>query len=148
MIMNTANDRLVDDLTAFWTDPALEILKAVGLPAVSIDMELATWQTLTEVLRSELRWQRVFRLSTLLPLSTLMEQVLRTATLLVAEKFTPQAVSPEFENRVRSSVRDRRATAPERRLYAELIRQPALKAAFKPPTRTDYFPRLRVSALS
>lgn len=145
--MNTANDRLVDDLAAHWTDPALEILKAAGVPAISIDMELDTWRTLKEVLQSELRWQRAFRFSTLVSLGMLMEQVLRKATLSAAQKFAPQAVADDFENRIRRSVRDRRATVAERRLYAELVRQPALKAAFKPPTRTDYFPRLRVSAV-
>ncbi len=144
--MNTASSKLVDDLAAHWTDPALEILKAAGVSAVSIDMELETWRTLREILQAELRWQRAFRFSTLVSLGTVMEEVLRDTILAVAQKFAPQALSFAFDRRVQQSVRDRRATASERRLYAELVREPALKAAFKPPTRTDYFPRLRVSA--
>jgi len=147
--MNAANDitRLVDDLAGHWTEPALEILKAAGIHEVSVDMELEAWQTLKKVLQSELRWQRAFRFSTRVSLSTLMEQVLRRATLFVAQKFEPQSVSSEFENRIRRLVGDRRSTAVERGLFARMVPLPSLRAAFKPPSRTDYFPRLKVSAL-
>ena len=147
--MNTANDmtNLVEDLAAHWTDPALEILTAAGIHAVSVDMELETWQTLTKVLQSELRWQRAFRFSTLVSLGTLMEQVFRQATLSVAQRFEPQSVTSEFENRIRRLAGDRRSTAAERDLFARMVRLPAIKAAFKPPSRTDYFPHLKVSVL-
>ncbi len=145
-VVNNSNE-LVDDLAAHWTDAALDILKASGVPAISVAMELETWQALTKALQCEIRWQRAFRSSTLVSLGMLMEQVFRKATLAVARKFAPQVVSTGFEVRVRSSIRDRRATPAERWLYAELVRQPALKAAFKPPTRTDFVPRLRVSAM-
>ena len=147
--MNTANDmtNLVEDLAAHWTDPALEILRAVGVHDVSVDMELETWQTLKKVLQSELRWQRAFRFSTLVSLGTLMEQVFRQATLSVAQRFEPQSVTSEFENRIRRLAGDRRSTAAERDLFARMVRLPAIKAAFKPPSRTDYFPHLKVSAL-
>jgi hypothetical protein len=147
--MNTANDitNLAEDLAAHWTEPALEILKAAGFHEVSVDMELETWHVLKKVLQSELRWQRAFRFSTLVSLGTLMEQVLRRATLLVAQRFEPQSVSSEFENRIRQLVGDRRSTAAERSLFAKMVPLPALRAAFKPASWTDYFPRLRVSAL-
>ena len=147
--MNTANDmtNLVEDLAAHWTDPALEILRAVGVHDVSVDLELETWQTLKKVLQSELRWQRAFRFSTLVSLGTLMEQVFRQATLSVAQRFEPQSVTSEFENRIRRLAGDRRSTAAERDLFARMVRLPAIKAAFKPPSRTDYFPHLKVSAL-
>jgi hypothetical protein len=147
--MNTANDitNLVEDLAAHWTEPALEILKAAGFHEVSVDMELETWQTLKKVLQSELRWQRAFRFSTLVSLGTLMEQVFRQATLSVAQRFEPESVSSEFENRIRRLAGDRRSTAAERDLYARMVRLPAIRAAFKPPSRTDYFPHLKVSAL-
>src|SRR5262249_35076299 len=133
--MNTANDiaNLVEDLAAHWTDPALEILRAAGMHAVSVDMELETWRTLKKVLRSELRWQRAFRFSTLVSLSTVMEQVFRQATLLVAQKFERQSVTSEFENRIRRLAGDRRSTAAERDLFARMVRLPAMSAAFKPP---------------
>jgi hypothetical protein len=137
----------VEDLAAHWTDPALEILRAVGVHDVSVDMELETWQTLKKVLQSELRWQRAFRFSTLVSLGTLMEQVFRQATLSVAQRFEPQSVTSEFENRIRRLAGDRRSTAAERDLFARMVRLPAIKAAFKPPSRTDYFPHLKVSAL-
>jgi hypothetical protein len=146
-IMNTATSLLVDDLAAHWTEPALEILKAAGFGPISVDMEVETWRALQEVLRSELRWQRAFRLSTLVSLSTVMEQVLRKATLIAARIFEPQAVSSEFKTRIRRLAGDRRSTLAERRLYAEIARQPGLRAAFKPPSRTDFTPRLRVSVL-
>jgi hypothetical protein len=57
--------RVVDDLAAHWTDPVLEILKVGGIGNISVEMELATWRTLKEVLNTELRWQRSFRVSTL-----------------------------------------------------------------------------------
>ena len=145
MNANNNSTRLVDDLAAQWTEPALEILKAAGVAAISIDVELATWRALRDVLKAELRWQRAFRFSTLMSFSMLMESVIRKATLLVAQKFAPQSVSAELEGRIRSSVRDRIATVSELRLYADLVRQPALRAAFKLPSRTDYVPRLRAS---
>jgi hypothetical protein len=147
--MNTANDitNLVEDLAAHWTEPALDILKAAGIHEVSVDMELETWQTLKKVLQSELRWQRAFRFSTLVSLGTLMEQVFRQATLSVAQRLEPQSVSSEFKNRIRRLAGDRRSTAAERDLFARMVRLPAMRAAFKPPSRTDYFPQLKVSAL-
>jgi hypothetical protein len=147
--MNTANDitNLVEDVAAHWTDPALEFLRAAGIHGVSVDMELETWRTLKKVLQSELRWQRAFRFSTLVSLGTLMEQVLRQATLSVALRFEPQSVSSEFETRIRRLAGDRRSTAAERDLFARMVRLPAMRAAFKPPSRTDYFPHLKVSAL-
>jgi hypothetical protein len=147
--MNTASDitNLVEDLAAHWTEPALEMLRGAGIRAVSVEMELETWQTLKKVLQSELRWQRAFRFSTLVSLGTLMEQVFRQATLSVAQRFEPQSVSSEFENRIRRLAGDRRSTAAERDLFARMVRLPAMRAAFKPPSRTDYFPHLKVSAL-
>ena len=58
--MNTANDitRLVDDLAGHWTDAALESLKAAGIRAISVDMELETWRSLKKVLQAHFRWQR------------------------------------------------------------------------------------------
>jgi hypothetical protein len=147
--MNTAIEftLLVDDLAAHWTEPALEILKSAGIRVISVDMELEAWRTLRKILHSELRWQRAFRLSTLVSLSAVMEQVLRKATLLVADKFAPRLVSYVFESRIRRLAGERRSTEAERRLYAEIVRQPGLRAAFKPPSRTDFTPRLRVSVV-
>jgi len=147
--MNTTKDLtlLVDDLAAHWTDAALEILKAAGVRPISVDMELEVWRTLRKVLHSEFRWQRVFRFSTLVSLSTLTEQVVRRAMLLVARRFEPQLVDDEFKTQIRRWVSEWRSTPEERRLYARIVRQPALRAAFKPPSRTDFVPRLRVSAL-
>jgi len=147
--MSTMNDstRLVEDLAAHWTDPALAILKAAGIQRISLEMELQTWRILTEVLQSELRWQRAFRLSTLVSLGTLTEQVLDKAILLAARRFAPDLISADVESRIRGLVRDRRTTTAEHRLYAALVRQPAMRSAFKPASRTDYFPRLRASSL-
>jgi hypothetical protein len=146
--MNTTNDLtlLVDDLAGYWTEPALEILKAAGIGSISVDMEVDAWRTLKKVLHSELRWQRAFRLSTLVSLSALMEQVLQRATLLEARKYGPQAMSDEFKTQIRRLAGEWRSTPAERRLYAQIVGQPALHAAFKPPTQTDFTPRLRVSA--
>jgi hypothetical protein len=137
---------LVDNLTAYWTDPALEILKSAGLERVTVDMEVATWRSLRAVLRYELRWQRSFRLSTLVSLSMLTEQVLRKATFLVARKYAPQCISMDFKKHVRRLVGERRASAAERHLYSRIILHPSLRAAFKPVSRTDFTPHLRLLA--
>ncbi len=110
--------RLVDELAGHWTEPALTILTAAGLQRISVDMEVETWRTLKKVLCAELRWQRSFRFSTLVSLSTLMEQVLRKAMLTVAQKLEPQVVSHEFENNLSRLAGERRATAVERDLYS------------------------------
>ena len=101
--MKTANEVtvLVDDLAASWTEPTLEILKDAGLRDISVDTELQTWGMLRMVLRQELRWQRSFRVSTLVSLSTLMERVLREAALVVAGNADPEAITYELEKRVR-----------------------------------------------
>jgi hypothetical protein len=140
--------RLVDELAGLWTEPALEILKAAGIQRVSLDMELESWRTLKGVLRAELRWQQALRLPTLVSLSTLMEKVLRKATLYVARTFEPRSFTYAFESRIRRLTGERRSTPAERRLYAGIVRQPRLRAAFKPPSRTDFTPRLQVSALA
>ena len=144
--MNAANDftRLVDNLAGDWTEPVLRILKNVGI-RVSVDMEIDAWRTLKHVLRSEFRWQRSFRLSTLVSLGTLMEQVLRKAALVVAQKFEPLAVTYEFKSRISQLAGERRSTAMERGHYSAIVRRPAQRAAFRAPTRTDFLPRLRVS---
>ena len=147
MITKSDLTLLVDDLAGHWTEPVLEILKAAGVRLVSVEMELETWRTLRKVLHSELRWQRAFRLSTLVSMSAVMEEVLRKATLLVARRFEPHLVGDEFKTRIRRLAGEWRAMAAERRVYAQIVRQPVLRAAFKPPTRTDFVPRLCVSAL-
>jgi hypothetical protein len=147
MFTATKITRLVDELAAHWTEPTLEILKGAGVRNIPVAMEVEAWRTLKVVLRRELRWQQSFRVSTLVSLSTLMEHVLREGALRVAERFEPGAVTYAFETRIRRLAGDRRATQPERQVYARIVRQPSLHAAFKPPTRTDFTPRLRVSAM-
>jgi len=107
--MNTTNEltQVVDNLAGQWTEPALELLKAAGIRQVSVDMELETWQTLKQVLRSELRWQPTLGLATLASWSATTEQVLRKAVLLVARKFGFAAVSSEFQRPLRRPVGSR-----------------------------------------
>src|SRR5205807_2418698 len=102
--MNAANEfsRLLDELAAHWTDPVLEILKATGTRRVSVEMEVGAWHTLRAVLRLELR-QQAFRRSSLVSLATLMEEVLRKATLLVRRRFDAIEISRDVENRIRQS---------------------------------------------
>jgi len=142
--MNAANDLtlLVDDLAGHWTEPVLETLRAAGVQRITVDMELEAWQILKKFLHFELRWPRALRVSTLVNLSAVMEQVFRKAALMVARRFDPYAVTPEFKVRIRRLAGERRSTAAERRLYGEIVRQPVLGAAFKPPSRTDFTPRL------
>jgi hypothetical protein len=129
--MSTAHDitLLVDDLAGHWTEPVLKILKATGIREASVDMELEVWQTLRRVLRAERRWQRLFRLSTPVPLRAFMNQALRSATLLVAQKYAPESISDEFENRIGRWAGEEKLTAPERGLLSVLLRRPALQSA-------------------
>jgi hypothetical protein len=147
-MMNASNDisRLVEELAAYWTEPALHILKGAGVRKISVDMELEIWHTLKEMLGAELRWQRVFRSATLGSLSTLMEQTLREAALLIARKFEPESASHDFEHQVSRSAYERRSTAAERALYSAIVRRPMLRVAFKEPSRTDFTPRLHALA--
>jgi hypothetical protein len=138
---------LVEELAAHWTDSALELLGAAGIGRISVEMELETWRTLKKVLIQELRWRRALRFSTTVSLSMLMEQVLRQGIFLVAKRFAPGALSYEFATQVRRAVGDRRSTELEGNLYAQIVRQPSLHAAFKPPSRSDFTPRLRISSV-
>jgi hypothetical protein len=78
-------------------------------------------------------------------MSKFMAEVLREAALQVARKFAPRSVSREVESRIGRLASERPSTAVERRLYALIVRQPALRAAFKEPSRTDFVPRLRTA---
>lgn len=54
MTTSHSSTEWVEDLAGAWTDPALEILKASGVP-VSVDVELAVWRSLKRALQSELQ---------------------------------------------------------------------------------------------
>jgi hypothetical protein len=148
--MNTVDDmtRLVDELAAAWTEPALEILSATGMQSITVDMELEMWEILKDVLHSELRWQRAFRSSTVVSLRMLMEQVFQSAVVFVYQRHTTWPIPYEFFARIRQFAADRRATTAERSLYMEIIRHPRLQAAFKAPSRSDFVPRFRLSAVA
>jgi hypothetical protein len=145
--MNAANDLtvLVDNMAGHWTESVLKILRGAGIP-ISVDTEIEAWRMLKKVLHAELHWQRSLRFSTLVSMSALMEQALRKAATLVAQKFSARSVPYQFKSRINQLARERRPSAPERVLYSAIVRQPALRAVFKEPTRTDFVPRLRVPA--
>jgi hypothetical protein len=144
--MNAVSElvRLVEELAAHWTEPALEILTSAGMRPVSVDLELEMWQVLKRVLRGELRWPRSFRSSTVVSMPMLMEQVLQKAAVFVYQKHAPWPVPYELAAAIRQFAADRRASVAERNLYAEIIRQPGMRA-FKAPSRSDFVPRLRLS---
>lgn len=145
--MYSANDftRLVTDLSAHWTDRALQVLKAAGLQQISVAMELAAWRTVERILHTELNWQTALRLPTLRSLSALTEQVLNRAAVRVAQRFEPSTVTSGFKTRVRRAAGEQQATPAERQLYAEIVHRPPLLSAFKLPSRTDFVPHLHAS---
>src|SRR5262249_39798998 len=100
------NTLWLDDLAAHWTELALEILRGAGIREISVDMELAAWRFIKQVLQYKLRWQRVFR--TPASLSDLMEQVILKAALLVVQQFSPDSMSYDFQSLARRSVSGRR----------------------------------------
>jgi hypothetical protein len=147
--MNEARESspLVDALAGYWTEPALEILKSAGVRQVTVDMEIATWEAVKKVLHMQLRWQPKFQVPLPVYLKALKELVLRRAALLVAQRFEPVAVTFKLITRIALAASDRPWTPAERRLYAKIAGQPAPQAALQPPVRTEFTPRLRVSAV-
>ena len=145
--MNGTNEisRLVNDLAGHWTEPVLRILKAAGMPEISVDLEIETWRTLRSVLKRELHRQPL-RSSTLVSFVSLMESVLRKATLLMWQAFGSRGASPEVEHDLGQAASDRVATTSERLLYTEITNYPKIGTALKPLSRTDYLPRLRAVA--
>ena len=135
---------LVDDLAAHWIEPVLEILKSSGVRSISVDTEIEAWRTLKRILYSQFRWQRTYRYSTLVSLGMVMQDTIREAVLFLTKRFRPDLNSSQLERHVRQWAGERRSTPEERRLFAEIV-QSGLGAAFKPPSRTDFTPRLRVS---
>src|SRR5262249_52364984 len=125
-IMKTSNrtTRLVGDLAAHWTEPVLRLLKEAGKGHLSVQSEVETWQTLNDVLRTELRWQRVFRSARTSSLSMVMEQVLRRTLLVLARRYNLSPALHELEKRIRRMIRDRRSNVAEGRLFGELLGQP------------------------
>ena len=109
-------------------------------------MELEAWRSLKGFLDLELRRQRAFRLFGFVPLNTVMEQVIRKTTLFVAQQHGLGLVSAAFESRVRRLGGERQPRPVEERLFAEIIHQPAWRQVFKSAGRTDFAPRLQVSA--
>jgi hypothetical protein len=103
---------LVNDLAGHWTEPVLRILKAAGLPVISVDLEIETWRTLRAALRRELHRQPL-RSSTLVSFASLMESVLRQATLLMWQAFGPRGASHEVEHDLGQAASDRVATSSE-----------------------------------
>jgi hypothetical protein len=148
--MNGSNEftGLVDDLAAHWAEPTLEVLKNAGALDLSVDTEVQTWRTLKKVLHRELGWQWSFRVSAVNSLSALMERVIRKSARRIARSRHPEMDSYDFESRVQRLTAGRRSNELERRVYAQLVRHPMLRSAFKPPSRTDFTPHLRVSALA
>ena len=144
--MNTANElgSLTSELAGHWTGPVLEMVKALGVPHISVDMEVEAWRNVRKVLRIELRWRRAARLATLGSLRTLMENVLRRSAEQVLLRVRPGSLTPANKTQIRRWASDLRASANELELYALIVHQPELHAAFKPPSRTDFTPRLRL----
>jgi hypothetical protein len=138
--MNTAKQitRLTEDLAAYWTEPVLELLKDAGLTPLSVESEIQTWHTLNALLQAELRWQRAFRSATTVSLSALRELVFRQAILVLA-----RPAPRELDRSLRQEIRTRPANAIESWLYGQLVREPALRPALKPLSRTDFVPHLR-----
>lgn len=134
-----------DDLAAHWTDRVLAILNAAGVPNLSVDVELVAWHVLKKVLRSELRWQQTFQISTRISLSGLMDRVLRRAAEQILLRIRPDAVTSQFRSQIRRLVDDLRPTPVEQQLFARIVRQPELHAALKVLNWSDFTPRMHVT---
>jgi hypothetical protein len=148
--MNASREfvRNVDELAAHWTEPALAILENSDFGPVTVDVELETWRAVKIAIRRELRWQRVFRASTLVSLSRLLGESLAQAVMSMFRTHRPQRISYQLEARVRQLAAERRANAAERMVFIELMRRPGARAALKAPSVSDFVPRLRLSAVA
>lgn len=144
--MNASNPmtRLVDDLAALWTEPALEILRAAGATPASVATEIETWHTLAAVLRTELHGQWAFRAATKVSLGTLMERVFRRALARLLDRHNLKSTYASVRHTLQV-IRERQTTVAEQRIFGELVRQPAAHGALKPLGRTDFVPRLRLT---
>jgi hypothetical protein len=138
--MNAANDsaRWVDDLSALWTDPALEMLKASGVQGPSVPMELETWQSLKETMQLALCRQQGLP-STPMPIGIFVQQVVLAAVLRVARKFAPEFDALTLEFRLRPWVRHFKLLASAYSVYLQLIRSMAAMRTGQPLSRTGQF---------
>ena len=143
--MNAAKEttRHAEELAAHWTDRALQILRGEGLRPLSVHAELRAWRALAAVLRDELRWQRVFRAATLVSLTSLREHVLWKAVAGLLRHALDGHVSSDSRARIRQAAAQRGSTPAEVDAYRALIAEPAARASFKAPTRSDFTPHLR-----
>lgn len=108
----------VDELAGHWTDPAVCLLNNAGIQPISVDLELTTWRTLAEVLRTELGLRRSFRLSSADSLNRLQEQVLHKATRLVAQRVGAPTAFLETAESEESHLRKRTDFLPRMRSQA------------------------------
>jgi hypothetical protein len=148
--MNASRDfvRNVDELAAHWTEPVLAILKSLDFGQVTVELELETWRAVKIAIRRELRWQRVFRASTLVSLSRLLGESLAQAVMSLFRTHRPERISYRLEARVRQMAAERRATGAERNVFVELVRGSGPRAGLKAPSVSDFVPRLRLSAVA
>src|ERR1700678_1669597 len=116
--MNAANEsaRLVDDLSARWTDSALEMLSALGVHGASVSMELATWKSLRGVMRLAMCRQQSLPLPPV-PADVFIGQVLLSAILRVARRFAPALDTLALEYQLRPWVQHQNLTSLDYGLY-------------------------------
>lgn len=144
--MNKSNElKSLNDLAGHWTDRILEMLRAAGVPYLSVEAELAAWQVLRKVLRSELLRQRTIWGLTLLPLRGLMVRVMPQAAEQVLRRIWPHAVTSHFQAQIRRLTGKHRSTPAERELYARITRHPELQSALDGLSGTGFTARLQVA---
>jgi len=142
--MNAAKDsiRVVNELAARWTEPALELLAASGVHGVSVSMELDIWRTLKNVMHLALRRQQSLPLVTM-RLDAFRKQVLLAAMLRVAGKYVHSFDIFALEGRLRSWIGRQPVQAADLWLYAQMTRDWAAQRPATPPQRSGYrIPRL------
>src|SRR5580658_6144596 len=122
-MMNATDNRarLVDDLSASWTDSVLDMLSTSGVHGASVSMELETWKSLKDVINLTVRRQQSLPFS---PVSAddFMKQVLLLAMLRVARRFAPALDTFGLEYRLRPWVQLQNLTLSDCRLYLRLVR--------------------------
>jgi putative addiction module component (TIGR02574 family) len=142
--MNATNDKsgLADELAARWTDSALEILAAAGIHGSSVDMEIESWHTLTEVLQSAAHRQEGLWFRPL-NVQKFMQHILFSALQRVARKFAPKIDAFDLMNRIRPSIRRQKVKAREYEIYSQIFRGPAAEEAAQSWRRSDSFARMQ-----
>lgn len=115
---------VIEDLAGHWNDSVVEMLQAISVEKVSVDLELGLWRLTSEVLRDEVEHRNASRLGEFPVMEILKARTVAKVALLASRKFDLRLDFSKVQRSAGKWEHLRRSTATERVLYSRIIREP------------------------